>query len=124
MAWRHAPLPAVASSDTPASAEDFFAATFPSGIASFAPGWALHRARSRALLNAYESAKPSDQRKIKGDNSSADRRNQRAGANLRGIAGALRQIAADLPLIFPVHPRTRANLARFGVDLGLQRRLQ
>ena len=27
-------------------------------------------------------------------------------------------IAADLPLIFPVHPRTRANLARFGVDLG------
>ena len=34
------------------------------------------------------------------------------------IGGALTDIAADLPLIFPVHPRTRANLARFGVDLG------
>jgi UDP-N-acetylglucosamine 2-epimerase (non-hydrolysing) len=34
------------------------------------------------------------------------------------IAGALREIAADLPLIFPVHPRTRANLASFGIDLG------
>jgi UDP-N-acetylglucosamine 2-epimerase (non-hydrolysing) len=34
------------------------------------------------------------------------------------IGGALREIAADLPLIFPVHPRTRANLASFGIDLG------
>ena len=34
------------------------------------------------------------------------------------IAGALRDIAAELPLIFPMHPRTRANLARFGIDLG------
>ena len=34
------------------------------------------------------------------------------------IALALKQIAADLPLIFPVHPRTRANLASFGIDLG------
>ncbi|TFW36008.1 non-hydrolyzing UDP-N-acetylglucosamine 2-epimerase [Massilia horti] len=34
------------------------------------------------------------------------------------IAGALKEIAADLPLIFPVHPRTRANLNRFGIDLG------
>jgi UDP-N-acetylglucosamine 2-epimerase (non-hydrolysing) len=34
------------------------------------------------------------------------------------IGGALKEIAADLPLIFPVHPRTRANLASFGVDLG------
>jgi UDP-N-acetylglucosamine 2-epimerase (non-hydrolysing) len=39
-------------------------------------------------------------------------------ATLRGIAGALRQIAADLPLIFPVHPRTRGNLEKFGLDLG------
>jgi UDP-N-acetylglucosamine 2-epimerase (non-hydrolysing) len=36
-------------------------------------------------------------------------------SNLRGIAGALR-IAADLPLIFPVHPRTRGNLEKFGLD--------
>ena len=39
-------------------------------------------------------------------------------ANLRGIAGALKQIAADLPLIFLVHPRTRGNLEKFGLDLG------
>lgn len=34
------------------------------------------------------------------------------------IAGALREIAQDVPLIFPVHPRTRANLEKFGIDLG------
>ncbi len=34
------------------------------------------------------------------------------------VAGALRGISADLPLVFPVHPRTRANLDRFGIDLG------
>ncbi len=31
---------------------------------------------------------------------------------LRAIMGALAQISRDLPLVFPVHPRTRANLAR------------
>jgi UDP-N-acetylglucosamine 2-epimerase (non-hydrolysing) len=34
------------------------------------------------------------------------------------IAAALKDIAVDLPLIFPVHPRTRANLDKFGIDLG------
>lgn len=34
------------------------------------------------------------------------------------IASALKEIAQDLPLIFPVHPRTRANLEKFGIDLG------
>jgi UDP-N-acetylglucosamine 2-epimerase (non-hydrolysing) len=34
------------------------------------------------------------------------------------IAGALKEIAVDLPLIFPVHPRTRANIEKFGIDLG------
>jgi len=34
------------------------------------------------------------------------------------IASALKTIAVDLPLIFPVHPRTRATLERFGIDLG------
>ena len=34
------------------------------------------------------------------------------------ISGALTEIASELPLIFPVHPRTRANLASFGIDLG------
>jgi UDP-N-acetylglucosamine 2-epimerase (non-hydrolysing) len=39
-------------------------------------------------------------------------------AMMQRIGGALRDIAADLPLIFPVHPRTRGNLAKFGIDLG------
>jgi UDP-N-acetylglucosamine 2-epimerase (non-hydrolysing) len=30
----------------------------------------------------------------------------------------IKEIAADLPLIFPVHPRTRGNIERFGIDLG------
>ena len=34
------------------------------------------------------------------------------------IAGALKEIAAELPLIFPVHPRTRNNMVKFGIELG------
>ena len=34
------------------------------------------------------------------------------------IGGALKEIATELPLIFPVHPRTRGNLEKFGIDLG------
>lgn len=34
------------------------------------------------------------------------------------LGEALRSIAAELPLIFPVHPRTRANLEKFAIDLG------
>lgn len=34
-----------------------------------------------------------------------------AAEALEGILGALESIAADLPLVFPVHPRTRARLA-------------
>lgn len=37
---------------------------------------------------------------------------------LERMAVALREIARGLPLVFPVHPRTRAKLERFGVDLG------
>jgi UDP-N-acetylglucosamine 2-epimerase (non-hydrolysing) len=39
-------------------------------------------------------------------------------ATFTRIAGALKEIAAELPLIFPVHPRTRANIGKFGIDLG------
>ena len=39
-------------------------------------------------------------------------------ATFARIAGALKEIAQDLPLIFPVHPRTRANIEKFGIDLG------
>jgi UDP-N-acetylglucosamine 2-epimerase (non-hydrolysing) len=39
-------------------------------------------------------------------------------ATLAQVAGALKAIAQDLPLVFPVHPRTRGTLARAGLDLG------
>lgn len=34
------------------------------------------------------------------------------------IGSALKTIASELPLIFPVHPRTRGSLEKFGIDLG------
>ncbi|SEN17621.1 UDP-N-acetylglucosamine 2-epimerase (non-hydrolysing) [Nitrosomonas marina] len=34
------------------------------------------------------------------------------------ISHALKTIAQELPLIFPVHPRTRQNLEKFAIDLG------
>ncbi|MGG7055738.1 non-hydrolyzing UDP-N-acetylglucosamine 2-epimerase [Nitrosomonas sp. ANs5] len=34
------------------------------------------------------------------------------------ISQALKQIAHRLPLVLPAHPRTRANLQKFGIDLG------
>ncbi len=37
---------------------------------------------------------------------------------LARAARALREISAELPLAFPVHPRTRANLEKFAIDLG------
>ena len=40
------------------------------------------------------------------------------GVTLKGIAFGLAHISERLPLIFPVHPRTRENLERFGIELG------
>jgi UDP-N-acetylglucosamine 2-epimerase (non-hydrolysing) len=37
---------------------------------------------------------------------------------LQRIALTLRTIAEDLPLAFPVHPRTRRNIEEFGVNFG------
>ena len=37
---------------------------------------------------------------------------------LRQLMGALAQIATDLPLIFPVHPRTRQKLAALSLPMG------
>ena len=34
---------------------------------------------------------------------------------LRGVLGVLAEVAAQLPLVFALHPRTRANLDRFGL---------
>jgi len=39
-------------------------------------------------------------------------------ATFARIAGALREIAGELPLMFPVHPRTRAGIEKWGIDLG------
>jgi UDP-N-acetylglucosamine 2-epimerase (non-hydrolysing) len=39
-------------------------------------------------------------------------------ASLRRVAQALRTISQELALAFPVHPRTRANIQRFDIDLG------
>ena len=41
-----------------------------------------------------------------------------SAAMMARIGGALKEIAGELPLIFPVHPRTRGNLEKFGIDLG------
>jgi UDP-N-acetylglucosamine 2-epimerase (non-hydrolysing) len=38
---------------------------------------------------------------------------------LRAILEAVRKIAAELPVVFPVHPRTRRRLAEFGLAAGL-----
>jgi UDP-N-acetylglucosamine 2-epimerase (non-hydrolysing) len=37
---------------------------------------------------------------------------------LERIASALTTIADEVPIVFPAHPRTKAALERFGVDLG------
>jgi len=37
---------------------------------------------------------------------------------LGGVARVLRRVSQELPLVFPVHPRTRANIEKFGIDLG------
>ena len=38
--------------------------------------------------------------------------------SLARIAGALQTVSAELPLVFPVHPRTRNNLERHAISLG------
>jgi len=44
-------------------------------------------------------------------------------ARLAALAGALRELATERPVVFPVHPRTRARLAAAGLDLGAVRLL-
>jgi UDP-N-acetylglucosamine 2-epimerase (non-hydrolysing) len=38
--------------------------------------------------------------------------------SLERVAQVLRAVSAELPLVFPVHPRTRANIEKFNIDLG------
>jgi len=42
-------------------------------------------------------------------------------ATLRLLVAALAQVAAGVPLVFPVHPRTRKNLTEFGLLAGLEK---
>jgi len=37
-------------------------------------------------------------------------------ATFRGILSAIAQIAAELPVVFPVHPRTQARIKEFGLE--------
>jgi len=37
---------------------------------------------------------------------------------MKKICQGMKEISVELPLIFPVHPRTRGNLEKFGIDLG------
>lgn len=43
-------------------------------------------------------------------------------ATLARIVSALEEIGSELPVIFPVHPRTRQNLSEFGLLEGVERR--
>ncbi|HEX8814853.1 MAG TPA: UDP-N-acetylglucosamine 2-epimerase (non-hydrolyzing) [Terriglobales bacterium] len=38
-------------------------------------------------------------------------------AALRGLLGSLLEIAERLPVVFPVHPRTRQRIGEFGIDV-------
>ncbi len=41
-------------------------------------------------------------------------------ASLSGLVSALKSLSAQLPVVFPIHPRTRQRLADFGLDSILQ----
>lgn len=43
---------------------------------------------------------------------------------LRGLVYFLNRMAASIPVVFPIHPRTRGNLAKFGLDLAWHPRIK
>lgn len=46
-----------------------------------------------------------------------------AAGGLNEIIAALNEVSADVPVIFPVHPRTRARIAEYGISLSEHVRL-
>ncbi len=60
-------------------------------IAAVSPGWGASRAKNRAVLQAYDAARPSRNHKAKGTHASGDAAVQWAGRSLRGQARYLEQ---------------------------------
>jgi UDP-N-acetylglucosamine 2-epimerase (non-hydrolysing) len=117
------------------SISDWFFVTEPSGTEHLRregkPESAIHYVGHVMVDNVLYQADKLAQTDAEFETSAFKRRNQRygvvtlhrpsnvdSGDMMARIGGALREIAAELPLLFPVHPRTRANIEKFGIDLG------
>lgn len=117
------------------SISDWFFVTEPSGAEHLRregkPESAIHHVGHVMVDNVLYQAEKLAQAAAEFETSEFKRRNPRYGVvtlhrpsnvdsadMMARIAGALSEIAAELPLLFPVHPRTRANIEKFGIDLG------
>ena len=117
------------------SISDWFFVTEPSGVAHLRregkPDSAIHHVGHVMVDNLLYQAEKLASAGAEFETSGYKRRHPRYGVvtlhrpsnvddpdMMARIGGALKEIAAELPLIFPVHPRTRTNLVRFGIELG------
>ncbi len=122
------------------SISDWFFVTEPSGVEHLRregqPDGAIHYVGHVMVDNVLYQAEKLAHADTSGFETMPSRRSTRANGGRYGvitlhrpsnvddaammtrIGGALKEIAQELPLIFPVHPRTRGNLAKFGIDLG------
>ncbi|MEW5781473.1 MAG: non-hydrolyzing UDP-N-acetylglucosamine 2-epimerase [Pseudomonadota bacterium] len=117
------------------SISDWFFVTEPSGIEHLRregkPDSAIHHVGHVMVDNLLYQAEKLARMETDFETDAFKRRHARYGVltlhrpsnvdepeTMTRIAAALKEIAAELPLIFPAHPRTRANLEKFGIDLG------
>lgn len=122
------------------SISDWFFVTEPSGVAHLEhegkPASAIHYVGHVMVDNVLFQAEKLTQTETSGFETSAFKAACAAAGSRYGvvtlhrpsnvdyaeamvrIAHALKDVAAELPLIFPVHPRTRHNLEKFGIELG------
>lgn len=117
------------------SIADWFFVTEPSGIEHLRregkPEGSIHYVGHVMVDNLLYQAAKLARSKAEFETSSLKRQNPRYGVvtlhrpsnvddpgTFARIGAALKEIADELPLIFPVHPRTRGNLEKFGIDLG------